>query len=113
MKRESKQYLADILEAISRVKEYTSNLNLNQLPQKKMVLDAVMRNLEIIGEAVAQLSPEVKESNPEVPWRDIKDFRNVVAHRYFSIDFEPILDIIKNKLNPLEQQIREILIKLK
>lgn len=109
MKRESNAYLKDILEAIRRVKEYTNNLDLEEFLSQKMVVDAVMRNLEIIGEAVSQLPENLKKEFPEVPWREVKDFRNVVAHKYFKINLERIWDIIENKLDPLEKQIVTIL----
>ncbi len=109
MKRESNAYLKDILEAIRRVKEYTNNLDLEEFLSQKMVVDAVMRNLEIIGETVSQLPENLKKEFPEVPWREVKDFRNVVAHKYFKINLERIWDIIENKLDPLEKQIVTIL----
>lgn len=68
-----------------------------------------MRNLEIIGEAVSQLSLEFKEKYTEVPWQEIKNFRNVVAHRYFMLNEDRIWDIIKNKLDPLENEVKFIL----
>lgn len=105
LKRESSAYLKDILEAIRRVKEYTGNLDLEEFLAQKMVVDAVMRNLEIIGEAVSQLPENLKKEFPEVPWREVKDFRNVVAHKYFKINLERIWDIIENKLDSLEKQI--------
>ncbi len=113
LKRESSAYLKDILEAIRRVKEYTHSLDLEEFLIQKMVVDAVMRNLEIIGEAVTQLPENIKIEFPEVPWREVKDFRNVVAHKYFKINLERIWDIIENKLDALEEQILTILKKKK
>ncbi|MDO8656492.1 MAG: DUF86 domain-containing protein [Nanoarchaeota archaeon] len=113
MKRTSKAYLGDILEAIDRIREYIGSMDIEELKENKLVLDAVMRNLEIIGEAVTQMPDEIKNRYPTVPWRDIKDFRNVVAHHYFSINILRIWDIIEHKLEPLEAQINNILKKEK
>lgn len=109
MKRESNLYLLDILEAINRIKNYVGSLDLDGVKKNHLILDAVLRNLEIIGEAVAQLPQLVKETYPEIPWRDIKDFRNVVAHRYWEMNLARIWDIIQNKLDPLRLQIEEVL----
>ncbi len=109
MKRTSKAYLGDILESINRIREYIGSMDIEELKENKLVLDAVMRNLEIIGEAVAQMPEEIKNKYSQVLWRDIKDFRNVVAHHYFSINLQRIWDIIEHKLEPLEEKINEIL----
>ncbi len=74
-----------------------------------MIIDAVMRNLEVIGEAVSQLPEDIKSKHPEIPWRDIKDFRNIVAHRYWEINLEIIWDIVCNKLDELYERISSIL----
>ena len=109
MKRRFDLYLKDILKSISRIKEYTSSLSFEEFTKNNIKVDAVMRNLEIIGEAVTQLPKEIKEKYKNVPWKDIQDFRIVVAHRYWKVNQERIWDIVKNKLDALEQQIKEIL----
>lgn len=68
-----------------------------------------MRNLEVIGEAASQLSEDFKSNHPEVPWREIKNFRNVVAHRYWQLNMERVWDIIEHKLDPLKNKIEKIL----
>jgi len=102
-------YLKDILEAIRRVREYVGNKNLDDFSNDKMVVDAVLRNLEIIGEATTQLSKNLKEKHTNLPWRDIQDFRIVVAHHYWKINKERIWDIIENKLDSLKEQVEEVL----
>ena len=72
-------------------------------------MDAVMRNLEIIGEAATQLSPELKEKYKVVPWKDIQDFRVVVAHHYWNVNTMRIWNIIESKLGELKQQMEGIL----
>jgi len=82
MKRESNLYLKDILKAINNIQEYSKNLDKNKLANNNLVLDAVLRNLEIIGEAISNVPEEIKNQYPEVEWKRIKGFRNVVAHKY-------------------------------
>lgn len=109
MKRRFDLYFKDILKSIDRIKEYTSRLSFEEFTKDNIKVDAVMRNLEIIGEAVTQLPKEIKEKYNNVPWKDIQDFRIVVAHRYWKVNQERIWDIVKNKLDTLEQQIKGIL----
>ena len=109
MKRVFSLYLQDILEAIERVGQYTQGMNLEEFSKSKITMDAVLRNLEIIGEAATQLPKDKKEKYNKVPWEDIQNFRIVAAHHYWKIDKVTIWDIIENQLNILSQQIQEIL----
>ena len=87
------------------------SLDIEQFGKSPLVIDAVLRNLEIIGEAAAQVPVELKERYQETPWRDIQDFRIVVAHHYWKVNLNRIWDILENKLEPLRKQIEEILSK--
>ena len=109
MKRQSDLYLKDIVQAIDRIKTYVGSKNFEQFVKENLVVDAVLRNLEIIGEAATQLQQEVKDQHKEVPWREIMNFRIVIAHHYWKINQQRIWDIIESKLAPLHQQIEEIL----
>jgi uncharacterized protein with HEPN domain len=71
--------------------------------------DAVLLNFVVIGESVARLSKRIKESNPNVPWNQIKGFRNFVVHDYFGVDAEEVWQIIQNHLPKLLQDISTIL----
>lgn len=84
-------------------------MNFEEFSENKVKVDAVMRNMEIIGEAAAQLPENIKEKYKDTPWREIQDFRIVVAHRYWKINKERIWDIIENRLDSLRQQVEEIL----
>ncbi len=74
-----------------------------------MIIDAAVRNLEIIGEAISQIPEDVKQKYSGVPWQEIKDFRNVVIHKYYRVDIDILWDIIQHKLDGLNDQIEEIL----
>lgn len=71
--------------------------------------DAVLRNLEIIGEAVKHLPDEIKEKYPDVKWRKITGFRDIVAHNYFGVSDEIVWDVVQNEIPPLLKQVKEIL----
>jgi uncharacterized protein with HEPN domain len=109
MPRDFKLYLDDILESTSRILEYSGGTTIETLLTDKMRLDAIVRNLEIIGEASGKLPGEIKDKYPSVEWKKIANFRNLLAHEYFGIDYEILWDIINNKIPNLQQIITDII----
>jgi len=101
-------YLGHIAGCIERIEEYTApgcgHFMTNHLTQ-----DAVMRNFEIIGEAAKRLSEEVCEQTPEIPWRRVTSFRDVLIHDYMGIDLEEVWAVIKNDLPNLKQAVNYLL----
>jgi uncharacterized protein with HEPN domain len=88
-------YLEDITISMERITQYTEGFNLTSFKKDSKTVDAVIRNFEIIGEAAKKLSEELKNQNPEVPWKEMYYLRNRVMHEYFGIDYEIIWDIAK------------------
>ena len=86
MPRDSDVYLDDILTSIGRIRDYTSGLSRAAFARDQKTIDAVVRNLEIVGEAVKNLSNELRERAPEVEWSKIAGLRDVLIHAYASID---------------------------
>nr|WP_220681158.1 DUF86 domain-containing protein [Methanofollis formosanus] len=74
-----------------------------------MVQDAVIRNFEIIGEAVKQVSEKVKEKRPDVPWRAIAGLRDILIHRYMGVDLDAVWDVVEQDLPALKRAVTEIL----
>ena len=74
-----------------------------------MVMDGVIRNLEIIGEAVKKIPSETRKKYPDIDWKRIVGLRDVITHKYFGIDSEIIWDIVKDKIVELRKCIKEIL----
>jgi uncharacterized protein with HEPN domain len=109
MPRDFQVYLEDILEAIRKVRDYTAGLTEVGWADDPKTLDAVARNLEVIGEAVKNLPEEVRAQAPEVEWKKIAGLRDILIHQYFRIDLELIWDIIQNKLPELERQTQRLL----
>ena len=108
MPRDYKVYVEDILESIEKVQEYTRGLTLPEFVQDRLVFDATLRNLAIIGEAARSIPELIKKKHPEIEWRKIVEFRNIVIHEYFEMDHEIIWDVIQNKLPTLKLQIEKI-----
>ena len=101
--------LLAILDAISQIELYTSDLDTaDDLSVDRKSFDAVMMNFVLIGEMVDRINPELKTRNPQVPWKDIKDFRNIIAHNYLGIDVEEVWQIITDHLLPLREQLKKI-----
>ena len=88
----------DILEAIEKVGRYIENMTLSQFKENELVMDAVIRNFEIIGEASKNIPLPIRRSYPEVPWNEMSGMRNVLIHEYFGVDSTLVWEIIKNDL---------------
>jgi len=102
--------LLTIIDSIDRILQYSgASQNADDFYHDTKSFDACMIHFINIGEMIDRLSPEFKASNPTIPWQEIKDFRNLVAHNYFGIDAEEIWDIIQNHLPLLKQNIQSLL----
>lgn len=109
MPRDYKLYLEDILSAIEKIKSFTDGINFDQFRQDDLRADAVLHNLEIIGEAAKHLPDELKESHTNIEWRKISALRDIVAHEYFGVSLEIVWDILQNKIPALHAEIIRIL----
>ena len=109
MLRNSWIYFEDIIEASRRIQIFTKNYTLRQFSSDDKTFDAVVRNLEIIGEAVKNVPSSFRSKHPEVEWKKIAGLRDILVHEYFGVDVEIIWDIVQHKIPVLEKQVRAIL----
>ncbi len=112
MSRSLKLYLTDILQSIRKIERYTTSMSYEQLVNDELTFDAVVHNLQIIGEAVKNIPLEIRDRYPQVEWRKIAGLRDIIAHAYFTIDDQIVWDIVQNKLGSLRQDIEQILAEL-
>lgn len=109
MPRDYRVCLEDILEAIHKIRSYTVGLNLETFRLESKTFDAVVRNLEIIGEATKGIPDSARLLHPEVDWRRLTALRNILIHEYFGVDAEIIWDVVQNKLTALEESAQRML----
>ena len=101
-------YLLHIAEAISDIQGYVST-GKDDFFSKKMIQDAVIRNLEIIGEAVKNISPTTRLNTPEVPWQKIAGLRDVLIHHYFGVDLDSVWLVVERRLPLLSRYVSVLL----
>ncbi|MBK7642985.1 MAG: DUF86 domain-containing protein [Planctomycetes bacterium] len=109
MPRDSRQYLEDILEAGQRVEMYLRGMTEDAFRLDARTIDAVVRNLEIVGEAIKRVPEPVRARHPEVEWRRIAAMRDVLAHAYFTVDLAIVWEAAVRKLPELRTQIAKLL----
>jgi uncharacterized protein with HEPN domain len=108
MKRDYKLYLEDIRECIKQIEEYTQEVSEESFKKNKLLQDAVIRRLEIIGEASRNIPRVVKEKNKHVPWFDMSQFRDIAAHSYFTLSLDRVWGTIKKRIPELKESMKKI-----
>lgn len=113
MSRDEIMYLQDIAESCEKVLRFTAGLSQSDLIGDEKTYDAVVRNLEIVGEAAKHISEEIKRQLPEIEWRKTAGLRDMLVHAYFGIDNDILWDVVQNKVPRLAIATRTFLNKNK
>jgi uncharacterized protein with HEPN domain len=102
MQRELKTYIEDIITAIKKIEKYVAGMTKEDLIKNELVQDAVVRNLEVIGEAVKKIPDDIRNNYTDIPWKKIAGLRDILVHEYFGINMNIVWDVVENKLQPLK-----------
>ena len=113
MSRSLRLYLEDILSSSAKILRYTEGMTFEDFIRDERTYDAVVRNLQIIGEVVKNIPIEFRDKYEQIQWRKMAGLRDILAHAYFSLEDEIIWDVVENKVPILIEQMREILLELK
>jgi len=109
MKRDDTVYLHHILDAIRLIEEYTKGMSENEFFTNSMAHDAVVRQLEIVGEAARNISNEFQDKHSKLPWTKMTGIRNKIVHEYFNINYAIVWDTVKDDLPLLKKSVGKLL----
>lgn len=107
-KRDCGIFIDDILRSIEKIERYTEGKTFEEFSHNEIVIDAVIRNFEIIGEAARNIPEEIKGKYPFVEWKELLGFRNVLIHDYFGIEVESVWDTVQNNIPILKKHVLEM-----
>ncbi len=107
--RDWKLRIRDILDCISKIDRYTDGMGLAEFEADEKTIDAVVRNIEVIGEAATHIPDEIQAGYPDLPWPEMRAMRNILAHEYFGVSLPIIWQTIQDNLPPLAEPLEEIL----
>ncbi len=108
-KRSYRMFAEDIQESIDKIEQYIKSLTYETFVENEMAVDAVIRNLEIIGEASSNIPEDMREKYPDIPWKRMIGLRNIAIHEYFGVDLTIIWEIITRNLPETKPKIRGML----
>lgn len=106
-KRKISLYIDDINDSIKNIEEFTKGVSFEKFSKSRLLIDATVRNLEVIGEAARNIPKEIRVKYPQIEWRDIVGMRNRIIHEYFGVDLEIIWKAVKEELPELKKQIKK------
>ncbi|MCL4467164.1 MAG: DUF86 domain-containing protein [Chloroflexi bacterium] len=105
MKRDYRLYLDDIVDSVDKIATYTAGMSEEDFYHNEQVQDAVLRRVEIIGEAVKHLPKGLREEHPEIPWQEIAGTRDILTHGYFGFQLRSAWYIVQHDLPELRERI--------
>jgi uncharacterized protein with HEPN domain len=113
MKRDYSLYIKDILDCIERVEEFIGDMNFDEFLADDKTSSAVVRKLEIIGEATKNIPKSITQKYEEIPWKEMARMRDKIIHFYFGVDYKIVWNVIKERLPEIKPTILQILENMK
>lgn len=108
MKKDPEIFIEHILECIKRIEEYTKGITKDVFSNSPQIQDAIIRRIEIIGEAVKNIPGDIKDKYPDIPWKRIAGMRDILIHEYFGIDLELTWEVAKEEIFELKKKILKV-----
>ncbi|MCW7075240.1 MAG: DUF86 domain-containing protein [Candidatus Methanospirare jalkutatii] len=113
MKRTYRDYILDILTSIQEIEEFVEGMNFEEFVEDRKTVNAVIRSLEVMGEAVKKIPLEIREKYQEIPWKYIAGMRDKLIHEYHGVDLEIVWEVVEKEIPPLKPKFEKILEELK
>lgn len=108
MKREYKLFIKDIIESINKIQEYLKGITEEQFKKDIKLQDAVIRRIEIIGEATKNIPTSVKQANKDIPWIQMSNYRNFIIHSYFETSLQRIWGVAKDDIAKIKEALQKV-----
>ncbi len=105
MKRDVRVYVQDILDSIEKIEQYTKTIHREDFIQDSQIQDAVLRRLEIIGEAVKSIPQDFRDKYPRIPWKNMAGMRDVLIHEYFGVNIERAWKVVSEDIFDLRKEL--------
>ena len=108
-KRDYRDYIQDILDSINEIGDFIEGMNFEDFTQDKKTINAVVRSVEVIGEASKRIPGSLRDKYPNIPWKQMSGMRDKLIHEYFGIDMEILWKVAKDEISPLKIPIKDML----